>query len=265
MLFIVNCSCHRFRAMLPSVQCGVLALDEPTTNLDQANIRAFAKALNNIINKRFGSDFFVFRANSNLTISRILISRAQARAEELPADPDHARRDVRRRNRQARALRPLLPCVQGTQASSEPFCDFTRFVFVTTGSRSAQHHPQAQHPRKRLNAPRRAAVNWCTTAKALSSCSSFLFLACVRAILCARNAFFADFAIVWTCPCVALEPRANLSIPFNLGLNSRLEMRWKCIFHARRQNSPSWRNLFANAVRARFGVFLIKSSTFDEN
>jgi DNA repair protein RAD50 len=49
------------------VQCGILALDEPTTNLDQvrvsslnfvlnqflqANMRAFAKALNGIINKR---------------------------------------------------------------------------------------------------------------------------------------------------------------------------------------------------------------------
>ena len=35
------------------LQCGVLALDEPTTNLDQANIRAFAKALNVIISKRY--------------------------------------------------------------------------------------------------------------------------------------------------------------------------------------------------------------------
>mmetsp|Transcript_15469 Transcript_15469/g.38090 ORF Transcript_15469/g.38090 Transcript_15469/m.38090 type:complete len:1226 (-) Transcript_15469:68-3745(-) len=33
-------------------RCGVLALDEPTTNLDQANIRQLAKALNQIIGKR---------------------------------------------------------------------------------------------------------------------------------------------------------------------------------------------------------------------
>ena len=32
--------------------CGVLALDEPTTNLDAKNIRAFASALNEILNKR---------------------------------------------------------------------------------------------------------------------------------------------------------------------------------------------------------------------
>jgi len=40
------------------LQCGVLALDEPTTNLDQANIKAFAKALNAIINKRRGQKNF---------------------------------------------------------------------------------------------------------------------------------------------------------------------------------------------------------------
>lgn len=34
------------------LQCGVLALDEPTTNLDEANIKSFAKALNAIIEKR---------------------------------------------------------------------------------------------------------------------------------------------------------------------------------------------------------------------
>ncbi len=34
------------------LQCGVLALDEPTTNLDSANVRAFAAALTEIINKR---------------------------------------------------------------------------------------------------------------------------------------------------------------------------------------------------------------------
>jgi len=33
-------------------KCGVLALDEPTTNLDQANIRQFARALNEIIQRR---------------------------------------------------------------------------------------------------------------------------------------------------------------------------------------------------------------------
>jgi len=33
-------------------QCGVLALDEPTTNLDHANIRAFAIALCDIIKER---------------------------------------------------------------------------------------------------------------------------------------------------------------------------------------------------------------------
>jgi DNA repair protein RAD50 len=34
------------------IQCGILALDEPTTNLDEANIKSFAKALNAIIEKR---------------------------------------------------------------------------------------------------------------------------------------------------------------------------------------------------------------------
>ncbi len=32
--------------------CGVLALDEPTTNLDRDNIASFANALKEIINKR---------------------------------------------------------------------------------------------------------------------------------------------------------------------------------------------------------------------
>jgi DNA repair protein RAD50 len=32
--------------------CGVLALDEPTTNLDHRNVKAFAQALNEILNKR---------------------------------------------------------------------------------------------------------------------------------------------------------------------------------------------------------------------
>jgi len=40
------------------LQCGVLALDEPTTNLDDANIRAFANALSSIINKRSGQKNF---------------------------------------------------------------------------------------------------------------------------------------------------------------------------------------------------------------
>jgi len=34
------------------LKCGVLALDEPTTNLDEANIKSFAQALSNIIVKR---------------------------------------------------------------------------------------------------------------------------------------------------------------------------------------------------------------------
>lgn len=34
------------------LQCGVLALDEPTTNLDQQNIAAFATALSEILEKR---------------------------------------------------------------------------------------------------------------------------------------------------------------------------------------------------------------------
>lgn len=34
------------------LQCGVLALDEPTTNLDAFNVKSFAKALNAIISKR---------------------------------------------------------------------------------------------------------------------------------------------------------------------------------------------------------------------
>jgi len=33
-------------------QCGILALDEPTTNLDEANIKALARALNSIIKRR---------------------------------------------------------------------------------------------------------------------------------------------------------------------------------------------------------------------
>jgi len=39
-------------------RCGVLALDEPTTNLDQANIRQFARALNEIIEKRAKQENF---------------------------------------------------------------------------------------------------------------------------------------------------------------------------------------------------------------
>lgn len=34
------------------LQCGVLALDEPTTNLDAYNVKSFAKALNAIISRR---------------------------------------------------------------------------------------------------------------------------------------------------------------------------------------------------------------------
>merc|ERR1712023_355431 len=34
------------------VNCGILALDEPTTNLDTANIESFALALNEIIKTR---------------------------------------------------------------------------------------------------------------------------------------------------------------------------------------------------------------------
>mmetsp|Transcript_12707 Transcript_12707/g.29831 ORF Transcript_12707/g.29831 Transcript_12707/m.29831 type:complete len:112 (+) Transcript_12707:1-336(+) len=34
------------------LNCGILALDEPTTNLDHANVEAFARALNEIIQQR---------------------------------------------------------------------------------------------------------------------------------------------------------------------------------------------------------------------
>lgn len=39
-------------------KCGVLALDEPTTNLDKANIAQLARALNNIIQQRAGQENF---------------------------------------------------------------------------------------------------------------------------------------------------------------------------------------------------------------
>ena len=34
------------------INCGILALDEPTTNLDTANIESFACAINDIVKAR---------------------------------------------------------------------------------------------------------------------------------------------------------------------------------------------------------------------
>ena len=34
------------------LNCGILALDEPTTNLDTANIESFASAINDIVKAR---------------------------------------------------------------------------------------------------------------------------------------------------------------------------------------------------------------------
>tara|TARA_B100000768_G_C10970634_1_gene245597 strand:- start:36 stop:248 length:213 start_codon:yes stop_codon:yes gene_type:complete len=34
------------------INCGILALDEPTTNLDTANIESFASAINDIVKAR---------------------------------------------------------------------------------------------------------------------------------------------------------------------------------------------------------------------
>eukprot|EP00457_Paulinella_chromatophora_P000473 gb/GEZN01000473.1/.p1 GENE.gb/GEZN01000473.1/~~gb/GEZN01000473.1/.p1 ORF type:complete len:1372 (-),score=369.19 gb/GEZN01000473.1/:171-4286(-) len=63
------------------LKCGVLALDEPTTNLDKANIKAFAKALTEIIDKR--------RAQRNFQL--IVITHDEQFVEELGnrAHADH--------------------------------------------------------------------------------------------------------------------------------------------------------------------------------
>lgn len=42
-----------------SGHCGVLALDEPTTNLDRSNIEALCEALNNIVEEREGQRNFM--------------------------------------------------------------------------------------------------------------------------------------------------------------------------------------------------------------
>ncbi len=40
------------------INCGILALDEPTTNLDKGNIRKLAKELGNLIEARKGNENF---------------------------------------------------------------------------------------------------------------------------------------------------------------------------------------------------------------
>lgn len=40
------------------MNCGILALDEPTTNLDRDNVFSLAKALSRIIDARKGQDNF---------------------------------------------------------------------------------------------------------------------------------------------------------------------------------------------------------------
>ena len=42
-----------------SANCGVIALDEPTTNLDQENISSLADALSNLVDSRRNSNFQV--------------------------------------------------------------------------------------------------------------------------------------------------------------------------------------------------------------
>src|SRR5438128_888827 len=54
-------------------QCAVLALDEPTTNLDHKNITAFSQALNQIIEKR--------RAQSNFQL--IVITHDETFVDEI--------------------------------------------------------------------------------------------------------------------------------------------------------------------------------------
>ena len=41
-----------------SANCGIIALDEPTTNLDKENIESLAMALSDIVNKRSGQRNF---------------------------------------------------------------------------------------------------------------------------------------------------------------------------------------------------------------
>ena len=55
------------------LQCGILALDEPTTNLDHKNINSFARALNEIIEKR--------KSQSNFQL--IIITHDEAFVEEI--------------------------------------------------------------------------------------------------------------------------------------------------------------------------------------
>ena len=41
-----------------SSNCGIIALDEPTTNLDRENIESLADALGTIVNRRLGIEIY---------------------------------------------------------------------------------------------------------------------------------------------------------------------------------------------------------------
>jgi hypothetical protein len=133
------------------LNCGILALDEPTTNLDEANAESLARAL-----VRFGlvnvcwksvvahlAFFFFLRPTQH--------HRASARAEQLPAGGHYARRRVCALPGPQRRSRLLLPCVQGRQVGSfrargrrllNRTCLYL-FIFRRSGRSQIQKHNMA--------------------------------------------------------------------------------------------------------------------------
>lgn len=56
-------------------QCGVLALDEPTTNLDAANVDSLANALAELIDERSVSEKFIFYLKTKLVTKLTLLDK----------------------------------------------------------------------------------------------------------------------------------------------------------------------------------------------
>ena len=119
------------------LNCGILALDEPTTNLDGPNAESLAAAL---LRYPLSNDICWLSPSggvSNWTESQN--NGGQERAGELPADRNHSWREVCPSDRSKAACWEVLSSLQGWKVSRsltvDPwiqilFADWTRSAFI---------------------------------------------------------------------------------------------------------------------------------------